>query len=105
MFDAKLEPKEMNALKVDGTVDVSKKNVANDHSTLIVNNGNPNDAKVQLALKIEDLEAEKQKWIDDELAKHGVIGNTGNMIKFIRTQATIRYDARLASLRKAYDAL
>lgn len=26
MFDAKLEPKEMNALKVDGTVDVSKKN-------------------------------------------------------------------------------
>ena len=101
-----------DALKVDRTVDVSKKIVANDHSnqandnsTLIVNNGNPNDAKVQLALKIEDLEAEKQKWIDDELAKHRVIGNTGNMIKFIRTQATIRYDARLASLRKAYDAL
>ena len=112
MFDAKLEPKEMNALKVDGTVDVSKKIVANDHSnqandnsTLIVNNGNPNDAKVQLALKIEDLEAKKQKWIDDELAKHGVLGDTGIMIKSVHTQADARYDARLASLRKAYDAL
>lgn len=109
---AKLEPKQMNDLKGDGTVDASKKivandhsNQANDHSTLIVNNGNPNDAKVQLALKIEDLEAEKQKWIDDKLSKHGVIGNAGNMIKLVHTQANARYDARLASLRKAYDAL
>ena len=105
---AKLEPKEMNDLKVDGTVDASKKIVANDHSnqandnsTLIVNNGNPNYAKVQLALKIEDLEAEKQKWIDDKLSKYGVLGSTDTMIKLVHTQANARYDARLASLRKA----
>lgn len=95
--------------KVNGAVDASKKiitdnhsNQVNDNATLIMNNGNPNDAKVQLALKIEDLEAEKQKWIDDELAKHR---DTDTMIKLVHTQADARYNARLASLRKAYDAL
>ena len=109
---AKLEPKKMNYLKVNGTLDASKKIVANDHSnqandnsTLIVNNGNPNDAKGQLALKIEYLEAEKQKWIDDKLSKYGVLGTTSTMIKLVHTQANARYDARLVSLRKAYDAL
>ena len=72
---------------------------ANDNATQIVN-VNPNDAKVKLALKIEELEAEKQKWIDDELAKHG-----SAMIKSVHTQAAARYDARLASLRKAYGEL
>lgn len=80
-------------------------NQVNDNATLIMNNGNPNDAKVRLALKIEELEAEKQKWIDDELSKHGVLGDTDIMIKLVHTQADARYDARLASLRKAYDAL
>ena len=93
---------------VDGTVDASKKIVANDHSnqandnsTLIVNNGNPNDAKVRLALKIEELEAEKQKWIGDKLSKYGVLVSTDTMIKLVHTQHNARYDARLASLRKA----
>lgn len=72
---------------------------ANDNATLIVNNGNPNDTKVRFALKIEELEAEKQKWIDDELTKHGA------MIKSVHQQADARYDARLASLRKILNEL
>lgn len=80
-------------------------NQANDNATLIVNNGNPNDTKVRFALKIKELEAEKQKWIDDELAKHGVLGSTDAMIKSVHQQADARYDARLASLRKILNEL
>lgn len=101
----------MDAL-LKGEIDAGKKNIANDHSnqandnaTLIVNNGNQNDTKVRLALKIEELEAEKQKWIDDELAKHGVLGGTGAMIKSVHQQADARYDARLTSLRKTINEL
>ena len=78
---------------------------ANDNATQIVNVGNSSDTKAKLALKIEDLKAEKQKWIDDELAKYGIAGLKGNIKKSVYQQAAARYNERLGSLQKAYDAL
>ena len=95
-----------------GKIDSGKKNIANAHSiqandnaTQIVNVENSSDTKAKLALKIEDLKAEKQKWIDDELAKYGIAGQTGNIKKSVYQQAAARYNERLGSLQKAYDAL
>ena len=51
----------------DGTVKTANAHSiqANDNATQIVNVENSSDTKAKLALKIEDLKAEKQKWIDD----------------------------------------
>lgn len=78
---------------------------ANDNATQIVNVENSSDTKAKLALKIEDLKAEKQKWVDDELAKYGNAGLKGNIKKSVYQQAAARYNERLGSLQKAYDAL
>ena len=50
---------------------------ANDNATLIVNS---EDTKAQLTMRLDTLKAEKQKWIDDEVAKHGLFGSTGMVI-------------------------
>ena len=78
---------------------------ANDNATQIVNVENSSDTKAKLALKIEDLKAEKQKWIDDELAKYELADQTDNIMKSVYQQAAARYNERLGSLQKAYDAL
>ena len=53
MFDAKLEPKEMNALKVDGTVDVSKRNEQNS-STASVQVNAPVNAPITIGAVSSD---------------------------------------------------
>lgn len=74
---------------------------ANDNATLIVNS---EDTKAQLTMRLDALKAEKQKWIDDEVAKHGLFGSTGMVMRDINRKAAIRYDERIKSLEKALNA-
>lgn len=73
--------------------------------TIINNTTNPNDARVKLTLELNRLIAEKQKWIDDETAKHGLFGSTGMVMRDINRKAACRYDERIKSLEKALNAL
>lgn len=55
--------------------------------------------------RIEQLLAEKQKWIDDQLGKFYIFDRTTDRIKLIHQQAADIYNGRLESLHKLYNEL
>lgn len=61
------------------------------------------DYVAELASKIEELEAEKQKFIDDKLESHGAFGKNAMTIKLVHDEAAARYDGRIASLKRDYN--
>lgn len=61
--------------------------------------------KAGVALKIEQLLIEKQKWIDDQLSNFNVFERTTDIISLIHQQAAEMYDKQLESLHQLYNKL
>ena len=79
----------------------SIQNNVEDTATVINNiNTNPNDAKVQLLLKIEDLKAEKQRWIDEQ-TDTSFVYKTLQDREELYALAALRYNGRIKALENA----